>query len=100
MVPCDLESSAVGVPDEDPVAFTTCGQTGHLGPNQTQCDAEYLGTDLENSVNVSGGVHSGLYRILEHEYASLWAKEDIRAVEQEAQERMCPVSFSLLLEMF
>ena len=27
-----------------------------MGPNQTQCDAEYLGTDLENSVNVSGGV--------------------------------------------
>ena len=36
----------------DPVTFTTCGQTGHLGPNQSQCDGEYLGTNLESAVSV------------------------------------------------
>ena len=40
----------------DPVTFTTCGQTGHLGPSQSQCDGEYLGTDLESAVSVSNGV--------------------------------------------
>ena len=39
----------------DPVTFTTCGQTGHLGPSQSQCDGEYLGTDLEASVSVLNG---------------------------------------------
>ena len=40
----------------DPVTFTTCGQTGHTGPDQIQCDGDYIGTDLENSVSVSNGV--------------------------------------------
>jgi hypothetical protein len=49
--------------------FTTCGATGPTGPNQTACDSEYVGTDLENSVSVANGIQSftiertGTYRV-------------------------------------
>lgn len=33
--------------------FTNCGSTGHLGPNQTQVNTAYFGTNLEGEVNVT-----------------------------------------------
>ncbi len=36
--------------------FSNCGQDGHLGPNQTQCNAIYAGSNLAGQVTVSGGI--------------------------------------------
>ena len=53
----------------DAVTFTTCGQSGHQGPSQSQCDVDYTGTDLAGAVTVSSGVqqwvvpYSGVYTI-------------------------------------
>lgn len=33
--------------------FTTCGQTGRLGPNQSQCDTNYSGTSLDGLITIS-----------------------------------------------
>ena len=38
------------------VEFTNCGQTGHTGPSQSQCDGAYAGTTLEGGVTVSSGI--------------------------------------------
>ncbi|VVB78204.1 Concanavalin A-like lectin/glucanases superfamily protein [uncultured archaeon] len=49
--------------------FTTCGKTGRLGPNQSQCNSIYLGTSLEGQVFVNNGIQNwtvpatGTYRI-------------------------------------
>jgi hypothetical protein len=51
-------------------SFTTGGNTGMNGPSQAQINAAYLGTTLQGSVNVSGGIQSftipatGPYRII------------------------------------
>jgi hypothetical protein len=37
------------------VTFSNCGQTGRTGPSQSQCDLEYLGTELEGIVPLSSG---------------------------------------------
>src|SRR5690606_19413566 len=36
--------------------FTTCGQSGALGPSQAQCDTAYAGTLLAGEVTVTGGI--------------------------------------------
>ncbi len=52
-----------------PVTFTSCGISGTLGPAQADCDAAYLGSDLEGAVTVVNGAqqwiapYSGLYTI-------------------------------------
>ena len=49
--------------------LTPCGQSGRTGPNQTQCDQAYVGTDVDGYVTVSGGIqywtvpHTGTYRL-------------------------------------
>ena len=45
-----VDSLWAGVTD-----FGNCGQTGHTGPSQSQCDSEYTGSTLEGLVSVSGG---------------------------------------------
>ena len=61
-----VQATSAGI---DPLTFTTCGQVGHQGPSQTQCDSAYVGTDLEGSVTVVNGVqqwvvpNSGVYII-------------------------------------
>ena len=35
--------------------FHDCGQTGHTGPSQSQCDSEYSGSTLDGLVSVSAG---------------------------------------------
>jgi hypothetical protein len=37
----------------DTFNFNTCGAEGRLGPTQTQVNAEYLGTNLENKVTIN-----------------------------------------------
>ncbi|MHA2432900.1 MAG: putative Ig domain-containing protein, partial [Candidatus Thorarchaeota archaeon] len=34
--------------------FTTCGHTGYNGPNQSQCNAAYSGTNLDGQVSITG----------------------------------------------
>jgi hypothetical protein len=49
--------------------FSTCGQSGQSGPDQTQCDSTYAGGILEGLVSVADGIQywtvpfSGSYRI-------------------------------------
>ena len=52
------------------VTFTTCGQSGRLGPSQAKCNAAYpAGNELNGKVTVSGGIqswkvpYSGKFRI-------------------------------------
>ena len=45
-----VDSLWAGVTD-----FGNCGHTGHTGPSQSQCDANYVGSTLEGLVSVSGG---------------------------------------------
>lgn len=55
----------------EPVRLTTCGnEQGRVGPTQSECDSEYAGTELEDSVNVyDNGIQEldlpvgGYYRI-------------------------------------
>ena len=35
--------------------FTTCGNTGRLGPTQSQCNTNYSGTSLQGNVTVTNG---------------------------------------------
>ena len=39
-----------------PLEFTNCGQTGHTGPSQSQCDGAYAGSELEGGVTVLSGI--------------------------------------------
>lgn len=39
-------------------SFNNCGQTGRLGPTQTQCNTEYSGTTLGGNVTVNSGVQT------------------------------------------
>ena len=79
----------------DPVTFTACGGTGHLGPSQSQCDGEYLGTDLESAVSVSNGIqqwivpYTGTYII-----DAYGAEGGISSVHPGDLGLMFPVSFS------
>lgn len=41
-----------------PRLFTPCGATGQSGPDQTACDAAYLGSTLEGEVSVGAGIQS------------------------------------------
>ena len=49
--------------------FTRCGQSGHTGPGQSQCNGAYNGTALEGEVNVNNGFQrwvvpfDGIYQI-------------------------------------
>ena len=49
--------------------FTTCGETGRTGPDQSMCDTAYGATSLDGAVTVTGGIQawtvpvSGTYRI-------------------------------------
>ena len=52
------------------VTFTTCGQTGRLGPSQNQCNAAYgAGNELNGKVTVASGIqrwtvpYNGTFRI-------------------------------------
>ena len=42
------------------LTFTNCGQTGVSGPSQSQCDATYAGTTLDNMVTVVNGIQTVL----------------------------------------
>lgn len=64
-----VTSSVSGILGET-FEFTNGGASGRIGPNQSQVDASYAGTNLENQVTVSGsGVqvwevpHDGIYFI-------------------------------------
>lgn len=46
----------VSLDPSDEYVFTNCGQTGNLGPNQTQCNNEYSGTSLDGQVRVNNGI--------------------------------------------
>ena len=50
---CDLDTAACF--NALAATFNNCGQTGHTGPSQAQCDAAYAGTDLEGDVTVTAG---------------------------------------------
>lgn len=57
-----VQAIAVGI---DPVEFTNCGQMGHTGPSQSQCDSEYdsitlnsFGYPYAQIVSVSSGVQA------------------------------------------
>jgi hypothetical protein len=52
---CDGEENpACFVPDL--FDFSNCGATQYAGPTQEQCDEEYLGTALDGSLTVTGGI--------------------------------------------
>ena len=38
--------------------FSNCGQTGHTGPSQSQCDGQYSGGELDGLVTVTGGIQT------------------------------------------
>ena len=40
------------------LTFTNCGQTGHTGPSQSQCDGAYAGTTLEGLVTLGNGIQA------------------------------------------
>lgn len=52
----DLEYTFYDVDEESELGetytFTTCGQEGRLGPEQSDCNAEYDGSSLEGAVNI------------------------------------------------
>ncbi len=55
----DITSDSIDVTVNIPfstVTFTSCGKSGPFGPDQSHCDAEYLGTTLENMVSVFSGI--------------------------------------------
>ena len=55
----DVTSDSIDVTVNIPfstVTFTSCGKSGPFGPEQSHCDAEYLGTTLENMVTVFSGI--------------------------------------------
>ncbi len=41
-------------PENVVLEFTNCKATGRTGPSQADCDFEYLGTNLEGKVNITG----------------------------------------------
>ena len=55
----DTNSSAADVEVDSDWAgilkFNNCGQSGHTGPSQSQCDSAYSGTTLDGFVTVSSG---------------------------------------------
>ena len=58
------------ISDFTSATFSNCGQTGHLGPTQAQCDATYVGDDpLAGAVTVNAGIQqwdvpsSATYRV-------------------------------------
>jgi len=40
------------------ITLTNCGQTGHTGPSQSQCDSDYLGTSVEGLMTMNGDYQS------------------------------------------
>ena len=65
----DQDCDGSDEPCFEEVTFINCGQTGRDGPSQSQCDSSYLGTELEGTVTVQGGMQiwtvpvSGTYTI-------------------------------------
>lgn len=52
------DSLVVASTEMDPITFTTCGATGRFGPSQTDCDNDYLNTDLSSLVLLQDGVQA------------------------------------------
>ncbi len=50
---CDYDTSGCFL--DFTATFTNCGQTGHTGPSQAQCDMAYTNTSLAGDVTVTAG---------------------------------------------
>ena len=73
-VPVGYSRLGVDCVDTDPTitfcgdyTFTPCGARGRFGPSQADCDAAYLGTEIEGLVTVTGGIQE-----LEIPYTATW----------------------------
>ena len=54
----DQDCDGFDLPCFGGATFTNCSQTGASGPNQSQCNVAYSGTEIDGEVTVNSGVQS------------------------------------------